>query len=327
MAPRIRLNIAKPLPTISEALEDILDDITSNTKDFGNACMSPDSCSGEDYLQSICQLARPTFLVLPESKRKVQDIEKLGMLHNSHRVFNLSETPKMVSRYKIIDILPSVRTLERNSFILDRIKAYSSSKADPLEELYAEAEKTRWWSYPNGSNNTHLDYSQHDFHGASLSEPQVKTLEEPVDVTLPRLPSPRPMQRENSSPELRSLKNQGRMLTLESGPNQKENDPLIVNGKSIWLHPPRETPVGAKSLRSSQREQQTLKAAASPDKERPKPSIYNHNVKGQVSNREGSVRYFTIDQRNASCDWISEYQSAWKEAKVRACLLPAIEES
>uniref|UniRef100_A0A670IBC8 Uncharacterized protein n=1 Tax=Podarcis muralis TaxID=64176 RepID=A0A670IBC8_PODMU len=177
MAPRIRLNIAKPLPTISEALEDILDDITSNTKGFGNACTSPDSSSGEDYLQSICQLARPTFPVLPESQRKVQDTEKLGMLHNSHRVFSLSETPKMVSRYKITDILPNVRTFERNSSILDRIKTYSSSKVDPLEELYTETERTHQWRYPNGSENT--DHSQHNFQGIGVSEPQEKAMEKP----------------------------------------------------------------------------------------------------------------------------------------------------
>ncbi|XP_053232934.1 uncharacterized protein LOC128407929 [Podarcis raffonei] len=326
MAPRIRLNIAKPLPTISEALEDILDDITSNTKGFGNACTSPDSSSGEDYLQSICQLARPTFPVLPESQRKVQDTEKLGMLHNSHRVFSLSETPKMVSRYKITDILPNARTFERNSSILDRIKTYSSSKVDPLEELYTEAERTHRWRYPNGSENT--DHSQHNFQGISVSEPREKAMEKPGAVSFPRLPSPRPMQRENSCPELKSLRNQGKMPALESSPYQKETDPLIVNGKSIWLHPPRETPPDTKILRYSQRGQQTLKAAAFPEREQqPKPSIYDHNVKGEVSKRAGCVGYFHVDKRNTSCDWISEYQSAWKEAKVRACLLPAIAES
>ncbi|XP_053144154.1 uncharacterized protein LOC128341733 [Hemicordylus capensis] len=328
MAPRIRLNIGKPLPTINEALEDILEEKTSNTKGVGNVYMCPHSCSGEDYLQSICQLARPTFpLPLLESKRKAQDTDKLGVLHHSKMVFNLPETPKIMSKCKLTDTLPNLKSLERNCFILDHIKTDSNSKANPLEEMYTKDQKTHQWGRSYGSENTGPVYPQYICYGTHLSIPQEKTIEKQDVVDFPRLLSPRPVQRENSCPELKSLKNHARMPTLKNGPNQNENDPLIVNGKSIWLYAPRENPLDAKILRPSQRGQQTLKGAAFLEREHLKPSLLNPNVKKEMNNREGYMEYFYIDQKATSRHWISEYQCAWKEAKVRACLLPAIAES
>ncbi|XP_062979384.1 uncharacterized protein LOC134396753 [Elgaria multicarinata webbii] len=323
MAPRIRLNLAKPLPTISEAFEDIIEDITSNTKGLGNVYLSQDSCSGEDYLQSICHLSRPTFPIPPESKCKVQDMDKPGMPHNSHRVLNLPETPKLISRYT----LPNIMSLERSSFILDCIKTYSSSRVDPLEELYTESQKIQWRRCPNCSEHSGIDYSQHNVHSTSLFLPQEKAMAKQDIVSFPRLPSPRPLQRENSCPELKCLKNQGRVPTLESSSNEEENNPLLVNSKSIWLHSPRGMPLSAKILSSSQRGQQTLKTVACPERERLRPSINNLKVKEEASNQEGCVGYFHVDQKTMSRGWISQYQSAWKKAKVRACLLPAIAES
>ncbi|XP_044310611.1 uncharacterized protein LOC123035966 [Varanus komodoensis] len=323
MAPRIRLNLAKPLPTISEAFEDILEDITSNTKGFGNVYSGPDSYSGEDYLESICQLSRPTFSIPPESK-KGQDMGKPGMLHNSHRILNLSEAPKMVSRYT----LPNMMPLEKSSFILDCIKTYSSSRVDPLKELCTEGHNApQWKRCPNASEHSGVNCSRDNFHGTGILSPQEKNTEKRDVFSFPRIPSPRPPQRESTCPELKCLKKQSRMSALERGPNQEENCPLIVNGKSLWLHPPRETPLSATILRSSQRGQQSLKTMACLEREQLKPSIYNQKMKGETSSKEGSVGNFHINQKGTSHGWISEYQSAWKEAKVRACLLPAIAES
>ncbi|KAH0629817.1 hypothetical protein JD844_012217 [Phrynosoma platyrhinos] len=324
MAPRIRLNLAKPLPTISEVFEDMLEDITSNTKGFGNVYMSPDSCSGEDYLESICQLARSSFPVPPESKHKVQDVDKHGMLHNSPEVLNMSETTKMVPMYT----LPNVMSLEQNSFLLDCLKTYSCPIVDPLEELYTEAQKTPRWRCHNGCEITDSESLKHQFHGTSPFSVQEKTLEKQVVVSFfPRIPSPRLLQTGDSCIEFKNVKNQGRMQTLANSPNKKRNELLRVNGKSVWLQLPTETPLGSKVLRSSQNGQQALKAAAFLEREQLKSFKHSQKGKGEENNSEGHGRYFPLGQRVTTFDWISEYQNAWKAAKVRACLLPAIAES
>uniref|UniRef100_A0A8C4UMW4 Uncharacterized protein n=1 Tax=Falco tinnunculus TaxID=100819 RepID=A0A8C4UMW4_FALTI len=81
MAPRIRLSLSKPLPTIRETHEEAMEDSTSNAKRTSTAA-SPDSYSSDDYIQSICHLARPTFAGLPESSRKVQDRKTLKNLED-----------------------------------------------------------------------------------------------------------------------------------------------------------------------------------------------------------------------------------------------------
>lgn len=325
MAPRIRLNIAKPLPTISEAREDTLEDTMSNTKCFENVYVSPECSSGEDYLQSICQLAKPTFPVSPGSLQKIQDIDKVETLHNGHKGSHLSGTPRVAPRYKVTNTLLSVISLQRN--VLDHVKTYSHSRADPLEELYTDVHKTHYWRCPNSNESVVFDYFQHSCPVTSLSNSQEKNTDKKEILSFPRLPSPRPVQRGNSCPELKNVQTQEKMPILEHGLNQKENDPLIINGKPIWLHPPPENPVNAKILRRSQREQQPLNAMEGPEKDKWKALIHNPNIKREMTNKEGYEGFFRNSQRATTRHWISEYQCAWKEAKLRACLLPAISES
>lgn len=322
MAPWIKLNIAKPLPTISEALEDLLEDKSSSSK--GNVCLSPDSCTGEDYLQSICQLARPAFPPPQENKCKVQDLENQAIMHSGHRITNVPEAPKITPKYKLTDALPNLVYSERNGFIISHVQTYSSSRVDPLEELYTESQKTHQWRCLDGSENLRIDSSQHSCHGARFVLPPEKIR---AVVGFPRLPSPRPIQRETSCPDLKSLRNQGRMPPLQSAPHQKLKDPLMINGKSIWLYAPRENPLGIKMLRPSQRGQRPLDDTISPDKEQLKSCTFNKNVKRGVSSKDGCLGHFYINPKDTSRHWISEYQSAWKEAKLRAGLLPAIAES
>ncbi|XP_077182777.1 uncharacterized protein LOC143832363 [Paroedura picta] len=326
MAPRIRLNIAKSLPTISEAREDTLEDTTSNTKTFENVYVSPDCSLGEEYLQSICQLAKPTYPVSPGSQQKTQDVNKAEVLPSGHRGSNLSETPKAAPRYKVTNTLLGVISLQRN--VLDHVKTYSHSRTDPLEELYTDAQKTFYWRRcPDHKESVGFDYSRHRCHGTSLSRPQEKNTEKKDVISFPRLPSPRPMQRGNSCPELKSLQTQGKMPTLEHGPSQKENDPLVINGKPIWLHAARENSVSGQIVRRAQRDQKPLSAVTGPGEEQMKPFAYDQNIKREVSNREACVGLFHNSQKGTTHHWISEYQCAWKEAKLRACLLPAISES
>lgn len=311
MAPRLKLNIANPLPTISEAREDIKDDISSNAKGFGNVYTSSDSCCGEDYLQSICQLARPPFPAPPQSKHKVQDVG------NDHKASNQSETRKIAQSYQLTDTPPHVMSLERFNFIFNGVKkAYSNSRADPLEELYTESQKTHQERRPKSSEDV-----------GAADNSQYKNLEKHNAVSFPTLPFPRPVQTEDSCPEIKTPKIQGRMPTLECCPRQKENDTLIINGKSISLPQSRKNALGAKFLRYLQRGQQPLKIATGPEKEQLKFSIYKQNMNGELMIRGGDMGYFHIDPNATNHHWISKYQCAWKEAKVKVCLLPAIAES
>uniref|UniRef100_A0A8C8B8D8 Uncharacterized protein n=1 Tax=Otus sunia TaxID=257818 RepID=A0A8C8B8D8_9STRI len=82
MAPRIRLSLSKPLPTIRETHEEAMEDPTNNMKRTGSTAASPDSYSSDDYIQSICHLARPTFPGFSESSRKVQDRKTLKTLED-----------------------------------------------------------------------------------------------------------------------------------------------------------------------------------------------------------------------------------------------------
>ncbi|XP_066474318.1 uncharacterized protein [Tiliqua scincoides] len=323
MAPWIKLSIAKPLPTINEALEDLPEDKTNSSK--GNVCLSPDSCTGEDYLQSICQLARPAFPLPSESKHK--GIDKRAMLYSGHRASNRPETPQMVPKYKLTDSLPNLVLPGKNGFIFDHVQTYSSSRADPLEELYTESQKTHQWRCLDGNENTSIDSSPHSCRGTSLAMPPEKMRADLAVIGFPRLPSPRPMQRETSCPDLKSLRNEGKMPSLQTAPHQKEKDPLMINGKSIWLYVPRENPLGAQMLRSPQRGQQPLNVTSSLDKEQLKSYTLNKNVKRKVGSKDSCLGHFYTDPKATSRHWISEYQCAWKEAKVRAGLLPAIAEA
>uniref|UniRef100_A0A8C3JCK8 Uncharacterized protein n=1 Tax=Calidris pygmaea TaxID=425635 RepID=A0A8C3JCK8_9CHAR len=104
MAPRIRLSLSKPLPTIRETHEEAMEDSTSNPKRIGSTAASPDSYSSDDYVQSICHLARPTFPGLPESIRKVQDRKTLKTLDDR----SWSPSQQETSKCKLSDFISNV---------------------------------------------------------------------------------------------------------------------------------------------------------------------------------------------------------------------------
>ncbi|XP_070591955.1 uncharacterized protein [Erythrolamprus reginae] len=305
MAPWIRLSLAKPLPTISEAFEDILEDITSNTNGFGNVYMNPDSCSVEDHCQSNFQLTGSAFLGPLESKHQFQDKERGRIPPNRQTILNLPESPQMLPRCT----LPKLLSLQQNSLIHDYIKTYSASGRHALEG----DQMTCGWKCPAGSENKGTDSTQSNFHNTYAVTPQEKMSKKQHMTSLPRYPSPRPLQRENGGQEQKYSYNQDKMPALESSSNP---NPLPANGKSMWLHPTREPPVSARDdWRTSQRGQHSMKTSGSPEKEPQKSSTHKQPLKGEADNRNSWVEYFHIDKKITGRDWIAEYQSAWKEAK------------
>nr|XP_008164664.1 uncharacterized protein LOC101937742 [Chrysemys picta bellii]XP_008164665.1 uncharacterized protein LOC101937742 [Chrysemys picta bellii]XP_023959467.1 uncharacterized protein LOC101937742 [Chrysemys picta bellii] len=330
MAPRIRLTISKPLPTICETQEEVLEDVTSNAKGFGSFSIDSDSCSSDDYLQSICHLARPTFPVLPENG-VFQDKKVLETLQRVSWFPKLAVAQQVIPKCKLTNIFSDMMSLEKISLVLDNAKLYPCTRADPLEQLYAQAEKTRHYRGSVYGESSSTDDSQHRGDEIHPSTPQEKTTEK-QDLAgvfrFPRLPSPRPTERENSCPEQKCLISNKIMAVSENDQTQKENCTIFIDGKRIWPHPPREKQQGNKGLSCPLRRQcAVFRTAGGTEKEEElKSSSDNKTVKGEVLNKQRYPQCFQVDKKAMIHSWISECKCAWKGAKVKGCLLPAIAE-
>ncbi|XP_067422607.1 uncharacterized protein [Emydura macquarii macquarii] len=334
MAPRIRLSILKPLPTIRETQEDILEDLTSDAKGFGSFSIDSDSCSNDDYLQSICHLARPTFPVFPENYHEFQDKKVLETLQRVPWFPKLAVTQKVIPKCKLTHIFSDMMSLEKVSLVLEDGTLYPCSRADPLEQLYAQAEKTQHYRHSAYGENSSTDYSQYshfspcDTKKRDEIHPATSRKQDLAEVfSFPRLPSSRTMERENSCPELKCLKGNNITSVSENDQTQKENCTIFIDGKRLWPRPPREKLQGNKVLRCTLRRQcAVFKTAEITEKEELKSSNYNKNVKGDVLNKQRYPQCFRVGKKAMIHSWIAECKCAWKGAKVKACLLPAIAE-
>ncbi|XP_043376224.1 uncharacterized protein LOC122461267 [Dermochelys coriacea] len=339
MAPRIRLTISKPLPTICETQEEILEDVTSNAKGFGSFSIDSDSCSSDDYLQSICHLARPTFPVFSENPYAFQDKKVLETLQRMSWFPKLEVAQQVIPKYKLTNIFSDMMSLEKVSLVLDNAKLYPCTRADPLEQLYAQAEKTRHYRVSVYGESSSMDDSQHshfsscdtrrggEIHPSTSQEKMTEKQDLAGVFSFPRLPSPRPIERENSCPEQTCLKSSKIMAVSENDQTQKENCTIFIDGKRLWPHPPREKLQGNKVLSCPLRRQcAVFKTRGGTEKEELKSSSYNKIVKGDVLNKQSYPQCFHVDKKAMIHSWISECKCAWKGAKVKACLLPAIAE-
>ncbi|XP_030428985.1 uncharacterized protein LOC115656420 [Gopherus evgoodei] len=338
MAPRIRLTISKPLPTICETQEEILEDVTSNAEGFGSFSINSDSCSSDDYLQSICHLARPTFPVLPENNCVFQDKKVLETLQRVSWFPKLAVAQRVIPKCKLTNIFSDMMSLEKVSLVLDNAKLHPCTRADPLEQLYTQAEKTRCYRgsvYGESSGTDDIqrshfspcDTRRGDEIHPSTSQEKTEKQDLAGVFSFPRLPSPRPIERESSCSEQKCLKSNKITAVSENDQTQKENCTIFIDGKWIWPHPPRQKLQGNKVLSCPPRRQCVVfKTAGATEKEELKSSSYNQTVKGDVLNKQHYPQCFHVDKKAMTHSWMSECKCAWKGAKVNACLLPAIAE-
>ncbi|XP_014803202.1 PREDICTED: uncharacterized protein LOC106891269 [Calidris pugnax] len=325
MAPRIRLSLSKPLPTIRETHEEAMEDSTSNPKRIGSTAASPDSYSSDDYVQSICHLARPTFPGFPESIRKVQDRKTLKTLDDK----SWSPSQQETSKCKLSDFISNVVPLGK----VTPAEGDFWSREDPLAQIYTQAGKlcsSKASLYGKSSstgysqcNSSSPDSEVHPptMKGKATGNPNLQRV-----LSFPRLPSPRPVQKEGVCSELRYLR-RAEGAVFGSNQSQKETGSMFVTSEEPSLCSARGKLLGNPVLRCSVRKQSCLFSTEGTDeKEGRETSQSDQNLAGGVPTKQRYPESFQGAKKAMIHNWISEHRCLWKEAKLKACLLPAIAE-
>ncbi|KAM6249257.1 uncharacterized protein M6G45_009515 [Spheniscus humboldti] len=329
MAPRIRLSLSKPLPTICETHEEAMEDSSSNLKCTGSTAASPDSYSSDDYIQSICHLARPTFPGLPESSRKVQNRRTLKTLEDGSWSPSLGGTQQEMSKCKLTNFISNVVPLGK----VTPAEADFWSREDPLAQIYTHTGKLCSSKASSYSKSSSTGYSQCNSSSPN-SELHPPTTKEKATgkpnllrvFSFPRLPSPRPVQKEVVCSELKYLRGDEGAV-LGSNPSQKENGPVFITGEELSPCSARGKLLGNPALRCSVRRQSCLfNTAGTDEKEGRENSHCDKNVMDDVPSKQRYSECFQAAKKAMIHSWISEHRCIWKEAKVKACLLPAIAE-
>ncbi|KFV07985.1 hypothetical protein N340_00996, partial [Tauraco erythrolophus] len=329
MAPRIRLSLSKSLPTIRETHEEAMEDSTSNLKRTGSTAASPDSYSSDDYIQSICHLARPTFPGLPESSHKVQDRKTLKTLEDMSWSPSPGGTQQEMSKCRLTNFISNVVPLGK----VMPAEADFWSREDPLAQIYTHAGKFCSSKVALYSKSSSTSYSQcnssspnSELHPPATKERATEKPNLPRVFSFPRLPSPRPVQKEAACSELKYVrKDEG--AVLESTHSQKENSPVSITGEELLPCSASGKLLGNPVLCRSVRGQScSSNTSGSDEKEEKETSHCDRTVTGDVPTKQRYSECFQVAKRAMIHNWISERRCIWKEAKVKACLLPAIAE-
>lgn len=303
-----------------------MEDPSSNPKRAGSAAASPDSYSSDDYIQSICHLARPTFPALLENRRKGQDRKTLKILED------VSGSPQLVgaqqerSKCKLSNFISNVVPLGK----VPPAESDFWSREDPLEQIYTNAGNLCSSKASPHGESASTRYSQCNSSApnddpTSLEEKNTGKTSFPRVFSFPRLPSPRPVQKEAVCSELRHLrKDEG--TVLGNNHSQKENGPVIINTEGLLAPLARGKVVGNPALPCSARRQNLFNTAGIDGKEGREISHSDKNVMGAVPTKQRYFESFQVPKKATIHNWISEHRCIWKEAKIKACLLPAIAE-
>ncbi|XP_065546892.1 uncharacterized protein LOC136020092 [Lathamus discolor] len=323
MAPRIRLSLSKPLPTIRETHEEAMEDSSTNPKHSGSAAASPDSYSSDDYIQSICHLARPTFPGLPESSHKGQDRRTLKTTEDISWSPSLRGIQQEMSKCKLTNFISNVVPLGK----VGPAETELWSAEDPLAQIYAHAGKLCSSKASLYSKSSCTEYSQGNSSSLNteLHPPVTKGKATgkptfPRGFSFPRLPSPRPVQKEAVCSEMKYLRrDEGTVLGGNHG--QKEDGTMFASGEG--LSSPRGKLVGNPALHCSVRSCLFDTTGTDEQEGRETSHCDNKNAVGDIPSKQ---RYFQVPKKAMIHNWISEHRCIWKEAKIKACLLPAIAE-
>lgn len=306
-----------------------MEDSASNLKRTGSPAASPDSYSSDDYIQSICHLARPTFPGLPESSCKVQGRKTLKSLEDRSRSPSLGGAQQETSKCKLTHFISNVVPLGN----VTPAEADFWSREDPLAQIYTRAGKLCSSKASPYSKSSSTGYSLGNSSSPS-SELHPSTTKEKATgkpnllrvFSFPRLPSPRPVQKEAVCSELKCLRrDEGAVLGSNHSP--EENGPVFIAGEEPPPCSARGKLLGNPALRCSVRRRSCLvNTAGTDEKEGRENSHCDKNVTGEVPTKQSYSECFQAAKKAVIHNWISEHRCIWKEAKVKACLLPAIAE-
>ncbi|KFQ13314.1 hypothetical protein N330_07245, partial [Leptosomus discolor] len=190
-----------------------------------------------------------------------------------------------------------------------------SSKASS----YGKSSSTGYSQCSSSTSNSEL-------HPPIMKEKATGKHNFPAVFGFPRLPSPRPVQKEVVCSGLKYLR-RDEGAVLGNNHSQKENSPMFVTGEELPPSSARGKLLGNPVLRCSVRKQSYLfNTAGTSEKEGRETSHCDKNVVGDVPTKQRYSERFQVRKKAMIHNWISEHRCTWKEAKVKACLLPAIAE-
>ncbi|KFU83895.1 hypothetical protein M959_09626, partial [Chaetura pelagica] len=181
---------------------------------------------------------------------------------------------------------------------------------------YGKSSGTNYSQCSSSSPNTEL-------HPQTTKEKAMGKPNLPRVFSFPRLPSPRPVQKEAGCSELKCLRrDEGAVLGSYHG--QKENSPMFTTGEESSPCSARGKLLGNPSFPCSVRWQNCLFNTDGTDEKEGREN--SHRDKNDVLTKQRYSQCFQAAKKAMIHNWISEHRSIWKEAKVKACLLPAIAE-
>ncbi|KFQ51213.1 hypothetical protein N333_11844, partial [Nestor notabilis] len=189
-----------------------------------------------------------------------------------------------------------------------------SSKAS----LYTISSSTGYSQCNSSTPNSEL-------HPPTMKEKATGKPTFPRGFSFPRLPSPRPVQKESVCSELKYLR-RDEGTVLGSNHSQKENSPVFINDEELSPSPARAKVVGSPASRCSVRSCLFNTTGTNEQEGRETSHCDNKNVGGDVPTKQRYSECSQVPKKAMIHNWISEHRCIWKEAKVKACLLPAIAE-
>lgn len=301
-----------------------MEDSASSLKHTGSTAASPDSYSSDDYIQSICHLARPTFPGLPESRLKAQDRMVRKTFEDTERSPSLGEMQQELPDCKLTNFISNVVPLGK----VMPAEADFWAREDPLAQIYTCAGKfcsSKAASYgSSASYSRYFSTPDNELHAPATKEKATGNPNFPGVFSFPRLPSPRPAQKEAVCSERKYLRREEGAV-LGSNHRQKEHSTLLstsekpfsargkLAGAPVW-----HTSVGRQGCSSN--------TAGTGGREGRETSHCDKDVMGDVPTQQRYSELFQVPKKAMIHNWISEHRCTWKEARVKACLLPAIAE-
>ncbi|KFV50435.1 hypothetical protein N328_02871, partial [Gavia stellata] len=200
-------------------------------------------------------------------------------------------------------------------------------------QIYTHAGKLCSYKASSYGKSSSTGYSQCDSSSPN-GELQPPTTKEkatgkpnlPRVFSLPRLPSPSPVQKEAVCSELKYVR-RDEGAVLGSNHSQKENSPMFITGEDLSPCSARGKLLGNPAWRCSVRRQGcSFNTAGTDEKDGRDTSRCEKNVMSDVPTKQRYSECFQVPKKAMIRNWISEHRCIWKEAKVKACLLPAIAE-
>ncbi|KAL2095228.1 hypothetical protein ACEWY4_009947 [Coilia grayii] len=298
MRPRSRLLVKRGLPTIREGYEEMVQDMNQANSQHTPPGTQPQSLSTQDYLLSICQLARPTF-PLREPDWDILSMAPMDMSKPCPRLHRHREPARPASPISTAHTQKQAKGEAPET----KDEAPEASGCVPTEPVAASSAQS-----PVEMSSDPLEYlfsSRGSQSPQRLEERGCRTACRPRSGSFPRASAlaPPAARRKSSCPELR-LATPMPTTPPASTPDDSPASPATLTQRS---------PLTKKKHGADQRSLSAV--AGSLAKSHSAPHAESRGKGGQV-----------VDKNSMVSHWIAECRSAWREAMIHACMLPALAE-